>query len=93
MGGVAIVSHFGSDELSAQSPAVMERIPESYIAMNNADAAKADINEGDLLEIFIENEKRKFPVKLDSGLSEGTIGLPKGLDETAGIKFPVLDNH
>ena len=79
---------FGSDELSAQSPAVKERIPQAYIALNTNDALKKDITEDDLVEVLLNNEKYRLPVKLNIGLAEGTVGLSKGGKETAGICFP-----
>jgi NADH-quinone oxidoreductase subunit G len=79
---------FGSEVLSAQSPAVKKRVPESYIALNKTDAANAGINEGDKVEILVQDKTTLFPVKILPGLAEGTAGLPKNLDETAGIGFP-----
>ncbi len=86
--GLPLYHIYGSDELSAQSPAVMERISESYIALNDEDASKNDIKEGDLLEIFIKGEKSRFTVKLHKDIPPGVLGLPKGLKETVGIDFP-----
>ena len=79
---------FGSEELSAQSPALKERIPKAYIALNNNDALKAGIAEGNVLEILFNGEKHRLPAKLSIQLPEGIIGLPKGFIETAGIHFP-----
>lgn len=79
---------FGSDELSAQSPAVKERVPAPYIALNDNDALKAGIEEGNILEVLVKEVSHKLPVKLNTGLPEGTIGLPKGLTATEGIQFP-----
>jgi len=79
---------FGSDELSAQSPAVAERVPQPYIALNYSDAIKAGIGEGAVIEILLNGNKKWLPVKLNIGLPEGAAGLPKGLQETAGIAFP-----
>jgi len=79
---------FGSDELSALSPAIAERIPHAYIALNDNDATKKGIVEGHILEIIFNGNKHWLPVKLNAGLPEGTAGLPKGLQETAGIHFP-----
>ncbi len=79
---------FGSDELSAKSPAVKERMPKVYVALNNEDAEKAGIDEGELIEISNQNTRLRLPVKLNIGLTPGTVGLPKGLNETAGIEFP-----
>jgi NADH-quinone oxidoreductase subunit G len=79
---------FGSDELSAQSPAVAERVPQPYIALNDSDAGKAGIVEGAIIEILLSGNKKWLPVKLKMGLPQGTAGLPKGLQETAGIIYP-----
>ncbi|MGB3344463.1 MAG: NADH-quinone oxidoreductase subunit NuoG [Aequorivita sp.] len=79
---------YGSDELSAQSPAVKERISEAYIALNDGDASKNNIKEGDLLEVSIQGEKRRFPIELHKDIPPGILGLPKGLTETAGTEFP-----
>ena len=79
---------FGSDELSAQSPAVAERVPQPYIALNNPDALKAGIEEGAIVELVLNGQKKWLPVKLNIGLPKGAAGLPKGLQETAGILFP-----
>ncbi len=86
--GLPLYHIYGSDELSAQSPAVTERIPEPYIALNDQDASKNDIKEGDLVEISVKGEKSRFAVKLHKNIPTGTLGLPKGLKETAGIDFP-----
>ncbi len=79
---------FGSDELSALSPAIAERMPSPYIALNNNDALKAGIAEGDKVEILLNGSEHILPVKLNIGLPGGTAGLPKGLNETAGVSFP-----
>jgi len=79
---------FGSDELSAQSPAVVERVPQPYIALNDADALNAGVEEGAIVEVILNGQKQWLPVKLHLGLPKGAAGLPKGLTETAGILFP-----
>ncbi len=79
---------FGSDELSAQSPAVKERVPEAYIVLNNTDASEAGIEENDKVEISVAGEKLELTVKLNLGFAKGTVGLPKGFNETNGIEFP-----
>jgi NADH-quinone oxidoreductase subunit G len=81
---------FGTDELSVQSPAMAERVPQAYIAMNDADAYKAGFAAGDILEIELNGKISWLPVKLNLGLPEGAAGLPKGLPETAGIQFPFI---
>ena len=79
---------FGSDQLSAQSPAVKERIPKPYVALNDDDAKLAGITEGTLVEITWNKEAYVLPVILNKGMAPGTIGLPQGLKMTTGIEFP-----
>jgi len=79
---------FGSDKPSALSPAVAERVPKPYISLNNNDALKAGIVEGILVEVLLNGNKHKLPVKLNTGLPAGIAGLPKGLKETEGLHFP-----
>ncbi len=86
--GLPLYHIYGSDELSAQSPAVMERIPLPYIALNDDDASKNGIREGDLIEVSVKDETSRYTVKLHLGIPPGIIGLPKGLKETTGIEFP-----
>jgi NADH-quinone oxidoreductase subunit G len=79
---------FGSDPLSAQSPAIKERVPQPYIALNDPDAANAGILAGHYVEVLLNGQKQRLPVKLNMGLAPGTAGLPKGLAATAGLQFP-----
>jgi NADH-quinone oxidoreductase subunit G len=79
---------FGSDELSALSPGMAERVPQPYIAINNKDAMQAGITEGILLEVFFNGQVHRLPAKLNGGLPEGIAGLPKGLEQTAGVHYP-----
>ena len=79
---------FGSDPLSAQSPAIRERVPQPYIALNDPDATRAGIKEGQYIEVLLNGRKQRLPVKLHTGFPPGTAGLPKGLAATAGLPFP-----
>jgi NADH-quinone oxidoreductase subunit G len=79
---------FGSEALSAKGPAIRERIPLPYIALNMEDAARAGIQEGQFVEVSFNDKKHRLPVRLNTGLVPGTAGLPKGLEETAGCRFP-----
>lgn len=79
---------YGSDELSAQSPAVKERIPESYIALNDQDAQNAGITEGTFIQIELNKKPQRVPVFLNKGIPQGVAGLPCGLEMTEGIEFP-----
>jgi NADH-quinone oxidoreductase subunit G len=70
------------------SPAVGERVPLPYIALNEADAATASLAEGSWVEVPFNGDIHRLPVRLQAGLPEGIAGLPKGLAATAGLSFP-----
>ncbi|MCB9419904.1 MAG: NADH-quinone oxidoreductase subunit NuoG [Ardenticatenaceae bacterium] len=67
---------FGSEELSAQSPAIAARAPRPYLALNPDDAAKLELAEGETAAL---GQDLSLPVKLLHSLPKGTIGLPIGL--------------
>jgi len=73
---------FGSEELSAQSPAIAARAPQPYLALNPDDAAKLELVEG---ETAVLNQTLSLPVKLLHSLPKGTIGLPIGLSSGAEL--------
>jgi NADH-quinone oxidoreductase subunit G len=79
---------YGSDELSALSPAVAERIPAAYIALNENDARKAGAKEGDKVSISFSGKELLLPVKYENTLPSGIAGIPKGLKETEGLAYP-----
>ena len=67
---------YGSEELSSKSPAVKERIPEAYIAINQTDSEKFEIKENENFELTIGETKLEFPVKIFKELPEGIAGYP-----------------
>ncbi|WP_242917679.1 NADH-quinone oxidoreductase subunit NuoG [Pontibacter liquoris] len=78
---------FGSEELSSQSPSIMERIPAPYVALNPADAERMKLEEGQLLSFSIEGQRYQLPVKINLTIPGGTAGIPQGLP---GIPFAEL---
>ncbi|TXK44130.1 NADH-quinone oxidoreductase subunit NuoG [Pontibacter qinzhouensis] len=79
---------FGSEELSAKSPAVAERIPKPYVAINSDDALRLKLEEGQSLSFSIEGIAYELPVKLNSTIPSGTAGLPIGLPAIAYTELP-----
>lgn len=77
---------FGSDELSALSPAVAERVPAPYAALSPADAAALGIEPGARAEIALGETFVTLPVRIAEGLAAGTLGLPAGLPQ-----MPIVD--
>ena len=72
---------FGSEELSALSPPIAERIPAPYIAVNPEDGARLGLLPGDKAEVLGEGGVLLIPVSFMDGLPPGTAGIPVGLPE------------
>jgi NADH-quinone oxidoreductase subunit G len=70
---------FGSEELSARSASVAQRIPAPYVMVNAADAALLKISEGDVLTFEVERQAFALPVKISPDLPAGSAGVPYGL--------------
>jgi NADH-quinone oxidoreductase subunit G len=79
---------FGSDELSALSPAVKELMPECYVALNPDDASKLNLVKESKAEVNISGEKFILPVKIKIDLPEGTAAIPAGLPDSPFIQSP-----
>ena len=76
---------FGSEELSAQGPAMRERIPAAYAALHPATAQKLKLKEGAQAEFECEGVSFELPVKLKPELAESLIGLPTGLNGVPAV--------
>lgn len=72
---------FGSEETSALSPAIRERSPMPYVALNTKDAAEAKIGEGDLVRITLPGGEEQLPARLLDSLPAGVAALPYGLPD------------
>ncbi|MDD5330605.1 MAG: NADH-quinone oxidoreductase subunit NuoG [Sulfuricella sp.] len=79
---------FGSEELSPQAPAVAERCPRPYLAMNPADADALGLKAGDQADLRLPEGALRLPVELRGDIAPGMAGLPAGLEGTAGIGLP-----
>lgn len=79
---------FGSDELSALSPALAKRIPAARISINEATLAKANAPNKDSITIKYKNNDIHLPVQINNSLPEDVLLAPYGFQETAGISFP-----
>jgi NADH-quinone oxidoreductase subunit G len=78
---------FGSEELSAQSPPIIERTPNLYAMLNPADAENLKVDSGELLDLTTSESMpiMCLPVKLEPSLPCGLIGIPTGFSATAGL--------
>jgi len=79
---------FGSEELSMLSPAIAERAPVPYLAMNPEDAESLLIEEGKKVEILISGATCIVPVVKRASLPRGVGGLPAGLPGMEKVTLP-----
>jgi NADH-quinone oxidoreductase subunit G len=83
------VSHiFGSEELSAMSPAIAERSPLAYIGLRPEDANFFRVNEGEEIQIALNGTEYRLPVRYLPDLPAGLGALPAGLAGLEGVTLP-----
>jgi NADH-quinone oxidoreductase subunit G len=80
---------FGSEELSAQSPAVAQRVPQPYVAINYQDAEAMGVDDGDHLEVCVHDSIFHLPCQTTMDIAAGIAGLPGGLPGLSGILPPL----
>jgi NADH-quinone oxidoreductase subunit G len=66
---------FGSEELSAESQALTERIPTASLALHPGDARKLAVQAGGLLQLTVAGRPSRLPVRIDPSMPTGTAGL------------------
>ena len=85
---VAVHHIFGSEELSAKSKSVAERIPDAYVLLNTEEASSKQLREGDSLSFQIDGQDYELPVKTSEHLPKGVIGFPVGMPALAFSDLP-----
>jgi NADH-quinone oxidoreductase subunit G len=80
---------FGSEELSAQAPAIAQLAPGPYIALSAADAAGMQLEEGAHVEVKLNGTVQRLPVMVRQGLPKGVAGVPAGLLSLEGAGLPL----
>ncbi len=76
---------FGSDELSQRAPVFQSRMPQPYIKLNPADAAKLGVNAGARVSFSYDGNTVTLPVEIAEGLTAGQVGLPMGMSGIAPV--------
>ena len=79
---------FGSDELSAAAPAVAQRSPGPYAALNPADARHLGVAEGAYVEIELDGSAYPLPARLMASMTAGVLGVPMGVGSVRGVDVP-----
>lgn len=70
---------FGSEEMTQRSAVIQQRMPQPYVMVNPADAAKLGVNAGTEVEFTCQGETLRLPVRFSDTLQAGQVGLPLGL--------------
>ncbi|VXC29113.1 NADH:ubiquinone oxidoreductase, chain G [Pseudomonas sp. 8AS] len=70
---------FGSEETSSRAAPLQERIPQPYVALAKAEAARLGANDGALLSLNVGGQALRLPLQIDEELAIGLVGLPVGL--------------
>lgn len=79
---------FGSEEMSMNAPALRQRAPEAYLAMHVDAASKLGIQEGDAVEISLDETQLRLPAKLRTDMPSGHVGYPYGLPGLPELNLP-----
>jgi NADH-quinone oxidoreductase subunit G len=80
---LAVREIFGSDELSALSPPIKERMPAPYIVLNPDDAARLGVVAGN--GVRARDLEKSFEVRVNAAIPRGNAAYPRGL---AGLSMP-----
>jgi NADH-quinone oxidoreductase subunit G len=80
---------FGSEELSAQAPAIAQLAPGPYVALSVTDAARLQVNDGAQVEVKLNGNVQRLPVMVQQGLPTGVAGLPMGVVPLEGAGLPL----
>jgi NADH-quinone oxidoreductase subunit G len=78
---------FGSEELSARSPSVAQRIPQPYILLSMDDAVAMSLLENYILTFYIGRYEYSLPVKVSNAIPNGVAAVPYGIH---GIPYTEL---
>jgi len=87
---------FGSDELSARSAVLKQRIPKAYVLLSSDSKQDIDVQEGALLELEIGHRTYSLPVRFSESLQRGVAALPQGIEGIPYVELPawgLLKNH
>jgi NADH-quinone oxidoreductase subunit G len=79
---------FGSDELSSESPSVIQKTNEPFILMEQKDAENNLLKDGDYVQLEILKIRLKLKVRIGKNLVAGLCGVSVNLTGMPYIDFP-----
>ncbi|HUX20921.1 MAG TPA: molybdopterin-dependent oxidoreductase [Spirochaetia bacterium] len=81
---------YGSEPTSVLSKAVAGRATKGYIGLSEADAAERRLNEGDRIDITIDERSLSLPYRPITGLPKGVCVVPVGTEGVGYLAIPAL---
>jgi NADH-quinone oxidoreductase subunit G len=72
------------------SAGIAERSPKPYVALNPEDAASLELDEGEEVELALDDGVFQFPSRFVSDLPHKVAGLPLGLPGVTTLKLPAV---
>ena len=85
---VPVYQIFGSEELSSAGSAVAQRIQEPFLYLNQKDAEKLRIKDGELIQLEVQENNLGIKVKIEDSQPQGVAGLPVNLPGMQFIDLP-----
>jgi NADH-quinone oxidoreductase subunit G len=79
---------FGSEELSNQSPAIVERISEPFLSLHPSDGARLSLDDQTTIELTLQGTMYRLAVRLEPSTPAGTAGISLGPD-VSDVRVPV----
>jgi NADH-quinone oxidoreductase subunit G len=79
---------FGSEELSAEAPAIAERTAKPHVAISVSQARAMALEEDDDVLLTLPGSSLRLPVRINPSLPEGVAGVPAGFPGLAGLELP-----
>ncbi len=79
---------FGSEELSVLSTGIAARASQLYIAVNDADATRLGVNDGEQVALYLRESMYSLRVKCRPAIPEGIAGLPVCLRDLSFMDLP-----
>ena len=79
---------FGSDELSSLAPAVRERMPEAFLELNQDDARRLAVADGELVEVDVKGCRSRLIARISPAIRPGIAGVPAGFGLLDGAALP-----
>jgi len=74
-----LIQHFGSEELSTRAKPIQERMGETSVTLNMADAQSLGLAHGGAATVQLGGRSLSLPVRVRLDFPSGCVGLPAGL--------------